>query len=110
MARLRLIAGIKEVAGIDTIEVDVSTVGGLVAEADGRFGSDFVRARSGAKLWLNDASEIDDLATPISRTDEVSIVPTSSTPTSKVVEPEALSSASKKRSSSSSVSRRAAKR
>ncbi|MCC7075842.1 MAG: MoaD/ThiS family protein [Acidimicrobiia bacterium] len=75
MAVLRLFAGVTEVAGVDQIEVDVSTVGGLVAEADGRFGSDFVRARSGARLWLNDDTEIEDLATPIGRTDVVAIIP-----------------------------------
>lgn len=75
MARLRMFASVKEVAGVDQIEVDVSTVGGLVAEADGRFGSDFVRARSGAKLWLNDDTEVDDLATPIGREDVVAIIP-----------------------------------
>lgn len=75
MAVLRLFAGVKEVAGVDHIEVDVSTVGGLVAEADGRFGSNFVRARTGAKLWLNDESEIEDLATPIGRKDVVAIIP-----------------------------------
>jgi molybdopterin synthase sulfur carrier subunit len=75
MAVLRMFASVKEVAGTDKIEVDVSTVGGLVAEADGRFGADFVRARSGAKLWLNGDHEIDDLATPIGRTDEVAIIP-----------------------------------
>ncbi len=75
MARLRLFAGVKEVAGTDEIEVDVSTVGGLVAEADGRFGADFIRARSGANLWLNGETEIEDLATPIGRKDEVSIIP-----------------------------------
>lgn len=75
MARLRMFASVKEVAGVDQIEVDVSTVGGLVAEADGRFGSDFVRARSGAKLWLNDETEVDDLATPIGREDVVAIIP-----------------------------------
>lgn len=75
MAVLRLFAGVKEVAGVDQIEVDVSTVGGLVAEADGRFGADFVKARSGAKLWLNDDTEVDDLATPIGRTDVVAIIP-----------------------------------
>jgi len=75
MARLRLFASVKEVAGVDQIEVDVSTVGGLVAEADGRFGGDFVRARSGAKLWLNDEVEVDDLATPIGREDVVAIIP-----------------------------------
>ncbi|MBX7161526.1 MAG: MoaD/ThiS family protein [Acidimicrobiia bacterium] len=75
MARLRMFASVKEVAGVDQIEVDVSTVGGLVAEADGRFGSDFVRARSGAKLWLNEETEVDDLATPIGREDVVAIIP-----------------------------------
>jgi len=75
MARLRLFAGVKEVAGIDMIEVDVSTVGGLVAEADGRFGADFVRSRNGAKLWLNGDEEVADLATPIGRHDEVAIIP-----------------------------------
>lgn len=75
MARLRLFAGVKEVAGMEEIEVDVSTVGGLVAEADGRFGTDFIKARSGANLWLNGDVEIDDLATPIGRKDEVAIIP-----------------------------------
>ncbi len=75
MARLRLFAGVKDVAGVEVIEVDVSTVGGLVAEADGRFGSDFIQARSGANLWLNGDTQIEDLATPIGRKDEVAIVP-----------------------------------
>ena len=75
MARLRLFAGVKEVAGVGEIEVDVSTVGGLVAEADGRFGSEFIKARAGANLFLNGETQIDDLATPIGRKDEVSIIP-----------------------------------
>lgn len=97
MAVLRLFAGVKEVAGVEQIEVDVSTVGGLVAEADGRFGSDFVRARSGAKLWLNGEDEITDLATPIGRKDEVAIIPPvaggTEAPAQEAVEPKRKTSA-----------------
>ena len=82
MPTLRLHGRVREVAGVDSIEVDVSTVGGLIAEADVRFGNEFVRARSAADIRLN-GEPVDGLATQIKRKDEVELLPQEAEPAAK---------------------------
>lgn len=82
MPTLRLHGRVREVAGVDLLEVDVSTVGGLIAEADVRFGNEFVRARADADIRLN-SEPVDGLATQIKRNDQVELFPKDAEPVVK---------------------------
>jgi molybdopterin synthase sulfur carrier subunit len=73
VAILRLFAGAREAAGTAHDEFDSATVGELLAEADERYGNDFVAIRRASRVWLN-GDEADD-GDPISEGDEVAVLP-----------------------------------
>jgi molybdopterin synthase sulfur carrier subunit len=53
MARLRLFANLREIAGTSSVEVEGSTVGEVLASAIERFGEDFARALQPAQVWVD---------------------------------------------------------
>lgn len=73
MARLRLFAGLRELAGTGSAEVPGSTIGEVLANASAYFGPDFEEGAARAQVWLN--GERAGLATAVMEDDEVSLVP-----------------------------------
>lgn len=53
MARLRLFANLRELAGSSTVEVSGSTVEEVLADASSRFGGDFAAALETAQVWVD---------------------------------------------------------
>lgn len=73
MARLRLFANLRELAGTSEAEVDGSTVGEVLAAATERYGDEFGRALQTAQVWVNgDRSPAD---TPVPDGAEVAVIP-----------------------------------
>ncbi|MFO7701080.1 MAG: MoaD/ThiS family protein [Acidimicrobiia bacterium] len=73
MATLRLFANLRESAGTDSVVIDAPTVGDLVETAAERFGERFRSGLPSAGTWVN--GEVADLATPLSASDEVALIP-----------------------------------
>lgn len=73
MARLRLFAGLRDLAGTGNVEIDGDTVGDVLEAASDRFGSAFAGNLSKARVWLNgeEASPSD----PVGPRDEVALIP-----------------------------------
>ena len=73
MARVRLFANLREIAGLSEVEIQGDTVGAVLDEAVDRFGQDFQRSLGHAKVWLNGqpASPQDSVTT----LDEVALIP-----------------------------------
>ncbi len=73
MAKLRLFASLREIAGTSRLDVPADTVGAVVEAASDEFGPDFARAIETARVWVNgqeaEASE------PVGVDDEVVILP-----------------------------------
>ena len=73
MATLRLFAAAREAAGSDRVTVDASTVGGVLAEAQRRFGEPFSDVLAISRVWVNgEPAEPDDAVSP---SDEVAVLP-----------------------------------
>lgn len=73
MAKLRLFANLRELAGETQVEIDADTVGGLVDSAVERFGEEFGRGVETARVWINgDPAEPE---TPVGVDDEVVLLP-----------------------------------
>ena len=73
MARLRLFAGLRELAGTPEADVAGETVSDVVAGAVAEFGSEFERGLAQARIWVNgDPAEA---SQPVSDLDEVAIIP-----------------------------------
>jgi molybdopterin converting factor small subunit len=73
MASLRLFASVREAAGTNQLEIDASTVGGVIGEAERRFGPDFVAQVQTCRIWLNGEPAVaDDVVGP---SDEVALLP-----------------------------------
>lgn len=73
MARLRLFANLRELAGSAEIEVDGATVGAVLEAAVSRYGEEFARSMRHAKVWLNgDPATAGDAVTA---GDEVALIP-----------------------------------
>ena len=73
MAKLRLFANLREIAGENQVEIDADTVGGVVATAVKRYGSEFGRGAESARVWINGDPATDD--TPVTSGDEVVLLP-----------------------------------
>jgi sulfur-carrier protein len=73
MAKLRLFASLREIAGTSRLDVPGDTVGDVVASANEKFGPDFARGMETARVWLN--GEEARLADPVSDDDEVVVLP-----------------------------------
>lgn len=73
MARLRLFANLRELAGSSEVEIQGDTVGAVLDQAANRFGSDFERSLGHARVWLNgEPAEAQDA---VGRLDEVALIP-----------------------------------
>jgi molybdopterin converting factor small subunit len=73
MAKLRLFANLREIAGSARVEVGSGTVGGAIEEASERFGPDFRRTVATSRVWVNgETASYEDL---VSDSDEVVILP-----------------------------------
>ena len=53
MARVRLFANLREMAGAATVELPGSTVGEVLDTAEARYGRDFALALQGAQVWVD---------------------------------------------------------
>ena len=73
MARLRLFAGLRDIAGTSSIEIDEPTVARVLETATERFGPAFSEAARRARVWVNgDEAEGGETVGP---TDEVALIP-----------------------------------
>ncbi len=73
MAKLRLFANLREIAGSSRVDVGSGTVGGAIEEASERFGPDFRRTVETSRVWINgEAASYED---PVGDSDEVVILP-----------------------------------
>jgi sulfur-carrier protein len=73
MAKLRLFASLREIAGTSRLDVPADTVGEVIATANEKFGPDFARGMETARVWLN--GEEAQLADPVGDDDEVVVLP-----------------------------------
>jgi len=73
MARLRLFANLREIAGTGSVEVAGSTVEEVLQGAIDRFGGEFARALEPAQVWVN--GERARAGAPISADSEVAAIP-----------------------------------
>jgi sulfur-carrier protein len=73
MARVRLFAGLREIAGTSEVELDGSTIGEVLGRAIDRYGTDFEKGLGHARVWLNgDPADAGDAVAPA---DEVAVLP-----------------------------------
>ena len=73
MARLRLFANLRELAGASEVEIPGDTVGAILDEAVQRYGPEFEQHLQHARVWLNgDQAEVDH---PVDGADEVALIP-----------------------------------
>lgn len=73
MARLRLFAGLRDIAGVGSTDVEGGTVEEVLAEAGRRYGQAFERGLRNARVWVN--GEEADPAQHVSADDEVALIP-----------------------------------
>ncbi len=73
MARLRLFANLREIAGASRVEVGSDTVGAVIEEASERYGPDFRRTVETSRVWVNGESA--SMEDPVGEGDEVVILP-----------------------------------
>lgn len=73
MATLRLFAGLRDVAGVSSVQLPGRTVGEVIAAAEERFGPDFSAGIERARVWRNgEEATMDD---PVTADDEVAVIP-----------------------------------
>lgn len=73
MARLRLFAGLRDLAGTSAVEVDGETISDVLQAASHRFGDGFSDRLANARVWLNgEEASPDD---PVAAGDEVALIP-----------------------------------
>lgn len=73
MAKLRLFANLRELAGTSRLDVPSETVGGVIEAASEKFGPDFRRGVETSRVWVNgEAASMDDR---VSESDEVVLIP-----------------------------------
>ena len=73
MARLRLFAGLRDLAGTGNVEIEGDTIAAVLDAASDRFGAGFAGSLSNARVWLN--GEEADPADPVGPSDEVALIP-----------------------------------
>lgn len=73
MAKLRLFASLREIAGTSRLDVPAETVGGVIEAVNEKFGPDFAKGVETARVWLNgeEAASSD----VVDEDDEVVILP-----------------------------------
>lgn len=73
MAKLRLFANLREIAGETQVEIDAATVGEVVESAVERYGQEFGRGVESARVWIN--GDPASAETPVGAADEVVLLP-----------------------------------
>jgi molybdopterin converting factor small subunit len=73
VAKLRLFANLRELAGTSRLEVPSDTVGGVLEVASEKFGPDFQRGVETARVWVNGESAT--MEDPVTESDEVVLLP-----------------------------------
>jgi len=73
MATLRLFASVREEAGERSIDFEAETVGGVLDQANEKFGSHFAELAQTCRVWVN--GEPADRETAVSTGDEVALLP-----------------------------------
>lgn len=73
MAKLRLFASLREIAGTSRLDVPAGTVGEVIETAIDKFGPDFARGMETARVWLN--GEEARSSDPVTDDDEVVALP-----------------------------------
>jgi molybdopterin synthase sulfur carrier subunit len=73
MAKVRLFANLRELAGTSRLDVPSDTVGGVLDVVSEKFGPDFQRGVETARVWVNgESAALDD---PVTESDEVVLLP-----------------------------------
>lgn len=73
MAKLRLFANLREIAGTSRLDVASDTVGGVIEAAAEKFGPEFRRGLETSRVWINgEAAAMDDV---VAEDDEVVLIP-----------------------------------
>lgn len=73
MARVRLFANLREIAGTGRVEIAADTVGGVIEAANEKFGSEFERGVEASRVWVNgEEAGVDD---QVNESDEVVFLP-----------------------------------
>lgn len=73
MAKLRLFANLREIAGTARLEIDGGTVADVIEGANERFGPDFERGVQTSRVWVN--GEVAQWSDSVEETDEVVLLP-----------------------------------
>ncbi len=73
MTTLRLFAAAREAAGTGRVEIEASTVGAVLVEAEARYGPVFAAVVRQSRIWCN--GEPAALEDPVSAADEVAVLP-----------------------------------
>lgn len=73
MAKLRLFANLREMAGVSRLEMPAGTVAELIEGVASRFGDDFRQAAATARVWVNGETVAPDH--PLGDDDEVVLIP-----------------------------------
>jgi len=73
MARLRLFANLRELAGASQVEIEGDTVGAILDEAADRYGAEFGRRLGYARVWLNGQPAT--AGDPVGDLDELALIP-----------------------------------
>lgn len=73
MAKLRLFANLREIAGESRVDIESDTVRGVLESATSRFGPQFGRGLETAKVWIN--GEPAGLDATVGSSDEVVLIP-----------------------------------
>jgi len=73
MARVRLFANLRELAGSSSVEVEAATIGAAMEALEDRFGPEFSQQLKTARIWKNgDEGSLDD---PVGDGDELAVIP-----------------------------------
>jgi molybdopterin converting factor small subunit len=73
MAKVRLFANLREIAGTARLDIDGATVGEIIDGANERFGPDFERGVRTSRVWVN--GEVAEPGDTVGETDEVVLLP-----------------------------------
>lgn len=73
MAKLRLFANLREIAGTSRVDLDASSVGDVLELAVDRFGERFAASLESAQVWVN--GDQASYTTAVVATDEIAVIP-----------------------------------
>lgn len=73
MSQLILLGPAREAAGVRRVEIDATTLDGVLALARERFGSAFVEILAHSQVWVNGRDARGDQ--PVGSSDEIAVIP-----------------------------------